>query len=44
VLHGYLSTSKKYDPPRILVLATRYCIIAPDYPVFGLSDAPEPDK
>lgn len=40
LLHGYPSTSKMYAP-LIPLLATRYRIIAPDYPGFGLSDAPE---
>lgn len=43
LLHGYPSTSKMYAP-LIPLLATRYRIIAPDYPGFGLSDAPEPDR
>lgn len=43
LLHGYPSTAKMYAP-LIPLLATRYRIIAPDYPGFGLSDAPEPDR
>ncbi|MEC5319680.1 alpha/beta hydrolase [Brenneria populi subsp. brevivirga] len=43
LLHGYPSTSKMYAP-LIPLLATRYHVIAPDYPGFGLSDAPNPDS
>jgi pimeloyl-ACP methyl ester carboxylesterase len=41
LLHGFPSSSREFDtliPP----LATRYHLIAPDYPGFGLSDAPSP--
>ena len=42
LLHGFPSTSRMWDR-LIPVLATKYHVIAPDYPGFGLSDAPEPD-
>ena len=41
MLHGFPSSSREYDtliPP----LATRYHLIAPDFPGFGQSDAPPP--
>ncbi len=41
LLHGYPSSSRMYER-LIPFLATRYHIIAPDYPGFGLSDAPAP--
>lgn len=44
LLHGYPSTSKMYVPLIPLLAAAGYHVIAPDYPGFGLSDAPEPDK
>jgi pimeloyl-ACP methyl ester carboxylesterase len=39
LLHGFPSTSRMWDR-LIPTLATRYHVIAPDYPGFGLSDAP----
>lgn len=42
LLHGYPSTSKMYSPLIPLLAAAGYHIIAPDYPGFGLSDAPAP--
>jgi pimeloyl-ACP methyl ester carboxylesterase len=40
LLHGYPSSSRMFEPllPR---LADEFRLIAPDYPGFGLSDAPE---
>ncbi len=41
LLHGFPSSSREFDtliPP----LATRYHLIAPDFPGFGQSDAPPP--
>ena len=43
LLHGFPSSSRMFDtliPP----LADKYHVIAPDYPGFGRSDAPPPDK
>ena len=42
LLHGFPSTSRMWDR-LIPTLACRYHVIAPDYPGFGLSDAPAPD-
>jgi pimeloyl-ACP methyl ester carboxylesterase len=42
LLHGFPSSSRMFDK-LIPVLATRYHVIAPDYPGFGHSDAPSPD-
>lgn len=42
LLHGFPSTSRMWDR-LIPTLAGRYHVIAPDYPGFGLSDAPSPD-
>ncbi|MGR7483786.1 alpha/beta fold hydrolase [Klebsiella aerogenes] len=42
LLHGYPSSSRMYDP-LIPLLAPYYHVIAPDYPGFGLSDAPSPE-
>ena len=39
MLHGFPSSSKMYAD-LIPLLADRYHLIAPDYPGFGLSDAP----
>ena len=39
LLHGFPSSSREFDT-LIPLLATRYHVIAPDYPGFGLSDAP----
>ncbi|WP_237477110.1 alpha/beta fold hydrolase [Lichenibacterium dinghuense] len=41
LLHGFPSSSRGYDK-LIPVLATRYHLIAPDFPGFGQSDAPPP--
>jgi pimeloyl-ACP methyl ester carboxylesterase len=41
LLHGFPSSSRGYDT-LIPLLATRYHLIAPDFPGFGLSDAPPP--
>ena len=43
LLHGFPSSSREFDtliPP----LATRYHLIAPDFPGFGQSDAPPPSS
>ena len=39
LLHGFPSSSREFDT-LIPSLATKYHLIAPDYPGFGLSDAP----
>jgi pimeloyl-ACP methyl ester carboxylesterase len=41
LLHGFPSSSREFDT-LIPLLATRYHLIAPDYPGFGQSDAPSP--
>jgi len=41
LLHGSPSSSRMWDR-LIPALATRYHVVAPDYPGFGLSDAPPP--
>ncbi len=41
LLHGYPSSSRQYDA-LLPLLADRYHLIAPDYPGFGQSDAPQP--
>ena len=41
LLHGFPSSSREFDTV-IPLLATKYHLIAPDYPGFGLSDAPSP--
>jgi pimeloyl-ACP methyl ester carboxylesterase len=43
LLHGFPSSSRMFETlmPR---LADRYHIVAPDYPGFGLSDAPPPSQ
>lgn len=43
LLHGFPSSSHMYRN-LIPVLATRYRVIAPDYPGFGYSDAPAADR
>ena len=43
LLHGFPSSSHMYRN-LIPILATRYHVIAPDYPGFGYSDAPHADK
>lgn len=43
LLHGFPSSSRMYD--RLMRrLASNYHLVAPDYPGFGHSDAPDPDK
>jgi pimeloyl-ACP methyl ester carboxylesterase len=41
LLHGFPSSSRMFDT-LIPLLASRYHVIAPDYPGFGHSDAPAP--
>ena len=41
LLHGFPSSSREFDT-LIPMLATRYNLIAPDFPGFGQSDAPPP--
>ena len=41
LLHGFPSSSREFDTLMPL-LATRYHLIAPDFPGFGQSDAPSP--
>ena len=43
LLHGFPSSSHQYRN-LILALADRFHVIAPDYPGFGDSDYPDPDK
>ena len=43
LLHGFPSSSRMYEP-LFQRLADRYHLIAPDFPGFGHSDAPPPDK
>jgi pimeloyl-ACP methyl ester carboxylesterase len=43
LLHGLPSSSRMFDT-LIPMLADRYHLVAPDYPGFGHSDAPPPDK
>lgn len=43
LLHGLPSSSREFDT-LIRLLADRYHLIAPDYPGFGHSDAPSPEK
>ncbi|WP_083294761.1 alpha/beta fold hydrolase [Burkholderia plantarii] len=43
LLHGYPSSSRQYAG-LIPLLATRYHVIAPDYPGFGQSEAPPPAR
>jgi pimeloyl-ACP methyl ester carboxylesterase len=43
LLHGFPSSSRMFDT-LIPLLADRYHIIAPDYPGFGMSDAPPAEK
>jgi pimeloyl-ACP methyl ester carboxylesterase len=42
LLHGYPSSSRMFDT-LLPLLADRFRLIAPDYPGFGLSDAPSPE-
>ena len=41
LLHGFPSSSREFDA-LIPLLATRYHVVAPDFPGFGQSDAPPP--
>ena len=43
LLHGFPSSSGEFDT-LIPLLATRYHLIAPDFPGFGQSDAPKPSS
>jgi pimeloyl-ACP methyl ester carboxylesterase len=43
LLHGFPSSSREFDM-LIPLLATRYHLIAPDFPGFGQSDAPPPSS
>jgi pimeloyl-ACP methyl ester carboxylesterase len=43
LLHGFPSSSREFDT-LIPLLATRYHLIAPDYPGFGQSEAPPPSR
>lgn len=43
LLHGFPSSSRMFET-LIPLLADRYHLVAPDYPGFGNSDAPAPDK
>jgi pimeloyl-ACP methyl ester carboxylesterase len=43
LLHGFPSSSREFDT-LIPSLAGQYHLVAPDYPGFGHSDAPPPDK
>ncbi|MCC8966574.1 alpha/beta hydrolase [Bradyrhizobium sp. Pear76] len=43
LLHGFPSSSRMFET-LIPLLADRYHIVAPDYPGFGYSDAPPPDR
>jgi pimeloyl-ACP methyl ester carboxylesterase len=43
LLHGFPSSSRMFEP-LLSRLADRYHLVAPDYPGFGHSDAPAPDR
>src|ERR1700678_4515822 len=43
LLHGFPSSSREFDT-LIPLLATRYHLVAPDFPGFGQSDAPPPSS
>lgn len=43
LLHGFPSSSRTFNS-LIPLLATRYHLIAPDFPGFGQSDAPPPER
>ena len=43
LLHGFPSSSREFDA-LITLLATKYHVVAPDYPGFGRSDAPSPNE
>ena len=41
LLHGFPSSSRMYEP-LLTRLSERFHLVAPDYPGFGHSDAPDP--
>lgn len=43
LLHGYPSSSRMFEP-LFPFLSGKYRLVAPDYPGFGLSETPPPDK
>jgi pimeloyl-ACP methyl ester carboxylesterase len=43
LLHGIPSSSRMFEP-LFARLADRYHLVAPDYPGFGHSDGPDPNK
>src|ERR1700719_2891375 len=43
LLHGFPSSSRMFEP-LFARLSDRYHLVAPDYPGFGHSDAPDPKK
>src|SRR5580693_154184 len=43
LLHGFPSSSREFDP-LIPLLATRYHVVAPDFPGFGQSESPPPSS
>jgi pimeloyl-ACP methyl ester carboxylesterase len=43
LLHGFPSSSRMYEP-LLVRLADSYHLVAPDYPGFGHSDAPDPKQ
>lgn len=43
LLHGFPSSSREFDT-LIPLLATKYHLVAPDFPGFGQSDAPSPSS
>lgn len=43
LLHGFPSSSRMWEP-LLARLSDRYHLVAPDYPGFGHSDAPEPER
>ncbi len=43
LLHGFPSSSRMFDP-LFPLLGDRYHLVAPDYPAFGHSDAPPPER
>lgn len=43
LLHGFPSSSRMFDP-LLPLLSDRYHLVAPDYPGFGHSDAPPPER
>jgi pimeloyl-ACP methyl ester carboxylesterase len=42
-LHGFPSSSRMFES-LFPLLSARYHLVAPDYPGFGYSDAPAPDR